>query len=173
MCIVEGKLPEELMDYYRPSYLLALHKDEDDPTQLRPIGIAVALRRVASAHIAKCSSPHLAAFLCPMQYGIGIKGGVELLSTAMTIECEKFLAREKSRLMLSLDLKNFFNSCSRRATLHVLKRNFPALAPYFERTYGDANKSYYELPDGGYGVILMHEGYPQGDPLSPITAASY
>ena len=50
--IFTNKLPSAIKPYLRDTYLFCLHKDPDDPTKLRPIGVPTAIRRIIGNHIA-------------------------------------------------------------------------------------------------------------------------
>lgn len=51
--IYQGNIPSKAKHFFTDTYLFCLHKDPDDNTKLRPIGIPSAIRRILASHIAK------------------------------------------------------------------------------------------------------------------------
>jgi hypothetical protein len=51
--IFTNKVPPALQPYLRDTYLFCLHKDPNDPSKLRPIGVPTAIRRIIGNHIAR------------------------------------------------------------------------------------------------------------------------
>ncbi|MGH7955143.1 MAG: hypothetical protein ACREOZ_04200, partial [Gloeomargaritales cyanobacterium] len=70
-----------------------------------------------------------------------------------------------------MDLKNMFNSISRKKARHMLCRHFPQLVGLFDLMYLIPAKVWVQLPRGEWEHILQIEGFPQGCPLSPFFAA--
>ena len=166
--IGEGRLPENTVQFFNPNFFFALHKQLEDDTDLRPIGIATALRRLSSAHYSVCSSPYVASKLAPLQMGIGISGGIDFITMTARMKAEKYIHEKYGRTMAFLDLTNQFNNASREKLKEILTSDFPCLLGYFNAAYESTNRCWYEKPDGGWDFILQLEGYTQGDPLSGL-----
>ena len=169
--ISTGCLPTELTQFFNANFFFALHKDKDDTSNLRPIGIATALRRVTSTHLSNCSSPYAAALMAPIQMGIGISGGLDFITMTARMRAERHIHKKYERTMIFLDLTNQFNNASRAKLEELLTLHFPCLLGYFNSTYSTTNKCWYEKPDGGWDYILQKEGVTQGDPLSGLLSS--
>jgi len=46
--VINGEIPEQFKIFLRQTYLVALEKDPEDKTKLRPLGVPSAIRRIAS-----------------------------------------------------------------------------------------------------------------------------
>eukprot|EP00957_Ditylum_brightwellii_P064047 4858673-Ditylum_brightwellii.AAC.1 len=73
--------------------------------------------------------------------------------------------------MLSLDLKNMFNTMSREKCRHVLSTKFPHLLCLFDALYRWANKVHVRKEDGTLETFLQFEGFALGCPLSGVFSA--
>ena len=51
--IYQNNLPESVKYYFTDVFLFCLHKDPNDHTKLRPLGIPTAIRRLIGTHVAK------------------------------------------------------------------------------------------------------------------------
>ena len=51
--LFNGQIHETTVPYVTSTYLFCLHKDAEDPTKLRPLGVPTAIRRILSSHVAK------------------------------------------------------------------------------------------------------------------------
>ena len=129
--IGDDRLPKHTVQFFNPNFFFALHKQFYDDTDLRPIGIATALRRLSSAHFSVCSSPYVASKLAPLQMGIGISGGIDFITMTARMKAEKYIHKKYGRTMAFLDLTNQFNNASREKLKEILTSDFPCLLGYF------------------------------------------
>ena len=174
--IIGARLPPETQQAFSSFYFVALHKDPDNLTKLRPIGIGSALRRVASAVALQTLQPHIQQLLVPLgQFGINLPGGIDFTIHTTLLEIEKYLPHHANsqRALLLLDIHNMFNAVSRHAARHELMQHqyLCALVPFFDYLYDHDNTVWYKTPLGTYNSFLQREGFAQGCPLSGLLAA--
>ncbi len=103
--------------------------------------------------------------LLPIQYAIGISGGCEVVVHTVTNWVHHILQDEGENVILKLDLKNAFNSISRRAIRRGVLTYAPQLLRYYDWIYG-AHTSIF-LKDGSE-IAKSECGVRQGDPLGPL-----
>ena len=175
--ILANTVPPTIARLLRSNRFIAFHKDPNDPTKLRPIGIGTAYRRIVGALITTTFATDFATFLLPQgQVGIAVHGGIEFLIHSAQAQLDHYIqqpianANNPHRALLLLDIVNMFNETSRDCAKDVLlsQPQFRSILPYFDLMYGDANHCYFRTPDGTQDSFLQHEGFPQGDPLASI-----
>jgi hypothetical protein len=177
--ILSNDIPKSIVPFLSANRFIALHKDPNDDSKLRPIGIGTAYRRIAGAVIMTLYANRFSSFLLTEgQFGIAISGGIDFLLHSAQAQLHQYIDRPLAsnqaphRALLSLDITNMFNAVSRDAARAVLANNsqFHALLPYFDLMYGSSNRCFFTCPDGSSDYFLQHEGFPQGDPLAPVLA---
>ncbi|MGH7954424.1 MAG: reverse transcriptase domain-containing protein, partial [Gloeomargaritales cyanobacterium] len=177
--ILENKLPSEATSFFTSSRLIALHKSSEDDLKLRPIAIGSALRRLICGHVSRVHCPYFAEVLVPYQWGIGVPNGLDFIYLTTSKLVEKYVSRSEeemkhnppSRALVQLDLKNMFNSVSRKKARQLIRLHFSHLIGLFDLMYKFPAKVWYQLPRGEWQHFLQIEGFPQGCPLSPFFAA--
>jgi len=180
--LANNMVPDGVRESAVSVYFSALYKDYDkDKMAIRPLGIGTAYRRLAAAIMARVFSKSAAAFLLPLNFGVGVKGGVDIAFHFANAQCEKWVFRSAeetvsadkgpSRCFISLDLVNMFNRMSRRECRQILEMHIPSLLPLFDATYGGTNTVWYQTPDGPFTSFQQEEGFAQGDPLAPLFAS--
>ena len=176
--ILARELPPEFEKFFTSSTLTALHKDpENNPLNLRPIGVGGVLRRFTSSLIAH--NTQFADYLLPLQWGVGVKGGMNHIIHTAQILTEKYIDRETSdmrnnpptRCLLLLDFKNMFNNCSRDVALKKIEILYPHLLPFVKTLYDNSTIVWVKKEDGTMTKIYQLEGFAQGCPLAPILSA--
>ena len=177
--IFNGGTHTDMEAYFTNTYLFCLYKDPDDPTQLRPIGIPTALRRIITIHIARVYRQRFARHLLPHNYAVGIDGGMDFVVRASQLAIEKYITEPMAqdlpdaptRCYISLDLKNMFNEISRNKIFEIVEAKFPELLPFIALLYKNPGTVFYRMTDGSWQTQSMEEGVNQGCPLSSILAA--
>ena len=176
--ILARELPPEYEKFFTSSTLTALHKDiENNPLNLRPIGVGGVLRRFTSSLIAH--NTQFADYLLPLQWGVGVKGGMDHIIHTAQILTEKYIDREvedmrknpPTRCLLLLDFKNMFNNCSRDVALKKIEQLYPHLLPFIKTLYDNSTIVWVRKEDGTMTKIYQLEGFAQGCPLAPILSA--
>ena len=175
--VANGKIPKSLISIYRTTYLVALEKDPDDNTKLRPLGIPSAVRRITANTIANETKAQFADHLLPYNYAVGIKGGIDFITSTVRLAVEKYITNQTelgllpTRALVSLDIRNMFNAISRHKLREIVREEFPRLTAFVDCLYEEQGKSIVKMDDGEWEEIPVCEGFSQGCPLSPILAA--
>ena len=175
--IINGEVPTKFKHFLRTTYLVALEKDPDDKTKLRPLGVPSAIRRIAAIIVIKQYSATFAEHILPFNYAIGISGGCDVIVKTLQLAVDKYIIDKEnnnelpSRCLVSLDIRNMFNAISRERLREVIAEKFPSLEPFADLIYDGAGETFVKLEDGSWTVIPVVEGFSQGCPASPVFAA--
>jgi hypothetical protein len=125
--IYNGQIHQLVVPFLTSTYLFCLHKDMDDPSKLRPIGIPTAIRRILASHVAKTFRTDFARHLLPYNYAIGVPNGMDFVVKAIQLQVDRFISQPQlrgdspSRVLVSLDLKNMFNEISRESIFEIIE----------------------------------------------------
>ncbi|KAL7506974.1 hypothetical protein ACHAXN_005043 [Cyclotella atomus] len=125
--VTNGEVPEQFQTFLRQTYLVALEKDPDDKTKLRPLGVPSAIRRIAAIIVLKEYSPIFADHLLPFNYAIGVSGGVDIIVKTIQLAVDKYIIKKETngklptRALVSLDIKNMFNAVSRERLWEIFR----------------------------------------------------
>ena len=133
----------------------------------RPLGAGTALRRIAAGFLCLSMRSGFGAQLGPLQLGVGVRHGPELVALAMRLALEA----HSGWVAVKLDFKNAFNMCSRAAFLRYAARHFPALLLFLLAAYG-APPYITALGPDGWVRFLSQRGCTQGCPLGPFCFAA-
>ncbi len=131
--VVNGDVGPKVKFLLRTTYTVALHKDPDDDTKLRPLGIPTAIRRIAAILIISKYRSDFAKYLLPYNYAVGVSGGIDFITTTLRLGVERYITDPESkgefpsRALVSLDIRNMFNAISREKLIEVISREFPHL----------------------------------------------
>lgn len=174
--ILNHQVPPAISPLLAASHFMALHKDPEDPTKLRPISMGSALRRVAGKYIMEVYSTAFATYLLPLgQFGIALQGGMQLAIDSARAQLHRYIDSPPAptRALLLLDLRNMFNCVSRQAIRDTLLDHTPfnPLVPFVDLLYSQPNTCYYRDSEGNLGHFLQQEGVAQGCPLGPVLAS--
>eukprot|EP00598_Pedospumella_elongata_P004654 CAMPEP_0184971534 /NCGR_PEP_ID=MMETSP1098-20130426/3751_1 /TAXON_ID=89044 /ORGANISM="Spumella elongata, Strain CCAP 955/1" /LENGTH=1204 /DNA_ID=CAMNT_0027493679 /DNA_START=193 /DNA_END=3807 /DNA_ORIENTATION=- len=136
---------------------------------LRPLGIGDPWYRLGAQMITARISAETAAHLAPLQVGSGMPSGCEIAARTMQIalDCDGGGAAGDVCL-ISIDIRNAFNSIRRKHILQGIRDHCPGLEPYFRLFYGRATEL--RLSSGELAVP-SGTGVRQGDPLAMILFA--
>eukprot|EP00957_Ditylum_brightwellii_P097433 7420947-Ditylum_brightwellii.AAC.1 len=122
-----------------------------------------------------------AACLESNNFGVGVVGGSHFVAFTIITEYQKPVFRSKKQIkdgniptkcLLSLDLKNMFNTMSQEKCRKILSKKFPNLLCLFDALYKRANKVHVRKEDDTLETFLQFEGFAQGCPLSGVFSAS-
>ena len=161
--VASGHIPEFASLALSSSRLIALPKSIGD---VRPIAIGEVFRRASARAICFHMRNHFARFFAPIQHGVSTSNGSEILIHHIQL----LLDRHPDWVVLKTDVRNAFNSISRRAIAERLLANFPSLMPHFRRMYGHSGSLVFAT-DSEHVILSSEEGVHQGDPLGPFLFA--
>ena len=175
--VVNGDVPEKVQNILRTTYLVALQKDPEDLSKLRPLGVPSAIRRVAAVLILATHRAKFARELLPFNYAIGVNGGIDVITTTLRLGLDKFMRKPEldgklpSRALVSLDIRNMFNAVSRQKLREIMRKRFPELENFADMLYEKDGRTAVKLHDGRWTYLSVCEGFAQGCPMSPVFAA--
>ena len=106
----------------------------------------------------------LASYLRPTQRGVGVKGGTEQLAHAVRVTLES----RPDWCVLSVDIKNAFNSIARSAILRQALAHIPEVSDFVFGFYGGEAPA---LWLGKNDLFLSLRGVQQANPLGPALFA--
>jgi hypothetical protein len=153
------------------SRLIALDKTRgagaaDGSLSLRPIAIGEVWVRLAGL-CALQAGAHPGASLAPLQLGVGVKGGAQIMGHALRAGTEA-----AGIVTLQVDIRNAFNTVSRTAMLAQIAERQPRLLPFARWAYSQSSQLYADpLSEDlqGQGLVLESQaGVRQGDPCGPL-----
>ena len=124
-----------------------------------PLNIGSAIYRLVSRLIAIRFTKLVGEKLAPLQFCIGVPGGVES-NAAITETCYY-----NNLDVVSVDLKNGCNLIPRSLVYKQLKSLCPVLLPYFVQTHGKPSNAYCL---NGFKIGTVEQGVRQGDPMASL-----
>lgn len=95
--IANGKLPPKIVQILRTTYLVALSKDPNDHTNLRPLGIPSAIRRITAISVIQVNQRRFAQYLLPFNVAIGVNAGIDLITNTFRLGVERYMIYHKQR----------------------------------------------------------------------------
>ena len=148
-------LPPAVAKLWSTARLVAVPKPNG---KIRPIAIGDTLLRAVSRCVARSRMKHWGGVLSPVQYAIGVPGGIELIPRLVAAALEK-----ADQVAVLLDLKNAYNSISRIRILEDATRLDPEAGPFLASILAAPTP----LLFNGTQLCLSTEGVRQGDPCAP------
>ena len=127
----------------------------------RPLGIGEAWYRYVTRCAVRMEGESVGRQLLPLQLGCGVRGGCEIAGRLGQI----ILDASSDVVIVSLDMKNAFNTMPRGLMLRGLLKYAPSLSKWFKWAYG--RSSPLVLSDGTLGGTSQ-TGCRQGDPLAAL-----
>jgi hypothetical protein len=147
----------ELLD----STLIGLEKP--DNRGLRPIAIGEVWFRLAGL-CAMAACPGAGAALAPLQLGVGVKGGSQIIGHALRTGIET----DPDCVTLQMDFQNAFNTVSRSAMLAAVAERQPGLLPFAIWGYQQPSRLLVDGAPEGEAPIMSECGVRQGDPCGGL-----
>ena len=174
--IANGDVDETIKKYLTTTYFVALQKDLQDITKLRPLGVPSAIRRITAALVINRYKSQFATNLLPYNYAVGINGGVDVITHSIRLGVDKYITKREAnnelptRALVSVDIKNMFNAISRQKLRQLISESFPSLSAFADLLYDEPGKIRLKRDDGTWDEHPVPEGFTQGCPISPIFA---
>jgi hypothetical protein len=150
--------------YFTDVYLFCLHKDPNNHSKLRPLGIPTSIRQLIATHVARSLKSKFASHLLPYNYTVGISDGTSFIIKAMQLAIEKFIDAPQqahcspTRAVVFFDLTNQFKSISHSEFFNVIAEHFPELLPLTTLFYSNANTVHHKWSNGTWRQLLMKKG---------------
>jgi hypothetical protein len=130
-------------------------------TGWRPLGIGEAWYRLITRCAVRAEGESVGRQLLPLQLGCGVRGGCEIAGRLGQI----ILDAHGEVVLVSLDMKNAFNTMPRALMLRGLLKYARSLSKWFKWSYGRGTPLV--LSDGTFGGTSA-TGCRQGDPLAAL-----
>ena len=167
--ILKGRISERFRNHLTNVRLCLIPKSSNpSETKYRPIGVGETIFRLLGRTILNKIGKEIGEKVAPYQLAVGISGGVEIAaSIAGILDAinNSQPADDHPFAMMSIDIKNAFNSIRRSHVLRGLRRHCPSLIPFFSTVYGQAVNLRWN--DGSI-IGTASTGVIQGDPLSTL-----
>ena len=175
--IANGDVSTGMGKFLRQTYQVALEKDPEDKTKLRPLGVPSAIRRIAAIAILSEYSATFAEHLLPFNFAVGVGGGCDVVAKTIQLGVDKYITTPinkngiPTRALVSLDIRNMFNAISREKLREIIAEEFNTLEGFADLLYEEAGETFVKLENGTWKIISVEEGFSQGCPCSPLFAA--
>jgi hypothetical protein len=153
--ILSGKLPHlpVLLD-------CSLHAfEKPGGNGIRPIAVGEVLVRLAGL-CAMAACPGAGPALAPLQLGVGVKGGSQIVGHSLRSGIEA----DPGSITVQLDFRNAFNSVHREAMLAAIAEHEGSLLPFAAWKYGKPSRLFPVGAPEGTAHIPSQDGIRQGDP---------
>ena len=167
--ILQGRTSDHIRSYLTDVRLCLIPKSDNPlhPTY-RPIGVGETIFRLLGRTILAKVGKTIGGQIAPLQLAVGIPGGVEIaasLAGMLDAINDSQPTDDSSFAMMSIDIRNAFNSIRRSHVLQGLRSYCPSLIPFFHLVYGKAVNLRWS--DGSI-IGTASTGVIQGDPLSTL-----
>ena len=159
--LAAGQAPPSVLPHLCGATLLASPKEKGGH---RPIAVGEVLRRLTSKCLAMVCRSLAFSSLTPLQLGVGVKGGCEVIVHAVSNLLSS--SSPSSCWTLMLDFTNAFNSVNREAMFVQIRQRIPSIAAWMESCY-----SCQPILHFGQDYVFSCCGVQQGDPLGPLDFA--
>ena len=161
--LASGKGPRSLSMHLAGASLVALAKENGD---VRPIAVGEVLRRLTSKCLCSAVRRDAQGFFGSLQVGVACPLGLEAAIHTISQYCERNAA-STSKIVMTIDFHNAFNSLDRNALLAACRRDFPTLAAWASWCYSVPSRLLYNER-----VVSSTAGVQQGDNLGPLLFAA-
>ena len=165
--IANGDVPIEVRPFMFGARLIALLKKDDT---LRPIACGEFFRRMAGKHLCSLAIPAAGPRLLSRgQFGVGVKGGGEALTSALRRLGNAIALMAPSAnpddtpVCLKVDMSNAFNLNARQIFITAAENYCPVLSRHVRAAYATHSLLFF-----GSHSFYSAEGEQQGDPLGPL-----
>ena len=136
--LASGKDPKSVSAFLSGGRLIALNKgkfSEGQCTDIRPLVVGEALRRLTGKCLCSILRDKFSTFFQPSQFGVACKAGVE----RVVHNLRKYIDdgwMSGDFVVCKVDMSNAFNRVSRQAVLDECSSFFPELLPWVSWCYG-------------------------------------
>jgi len=124
--------------------------------------------------ILKQFTPLSAQHLLPFNFAVGVHRGCDMVIHTIRNGVEKYITQPQqkqclpSRSLVSLDIKNMFNSISREKLIFLIRKRYPNLAPFAEALYAEPGYSIVKMSDGLMGLTRLSQSQKVSHKAAPF-----
>jgi hypothetical protein len=129
---------------------------------VRPLACGDPIRRLVAKCFCIAGKDDIENAFAGRNYGVGCKGGVEVVAHSLRDTLEKY--KDSNLGLLKIDFRNAFNEVSRTHFIEAACKMFPAMTNWTMWCYGDPSMLLYDH----LHIIMSMLGVQQGDPLGPL-----
>ena len=158
--IAFGMLPPDAMEALKVGEIIALEKSAQE---VRPLLLGSSLKRMGLRAIVRAKRDQLTEAAGEHQYGVGRKGGTELL--LRKLEAQKEV--RPTAIFLKVDLKAAFQTMERPPAFIAIDQKVPELAEVLRTWYTGTVKHLWRNAAGRFQEVESSRGFDQGCPLAP------
>ena len=138
---------------------------KDKPNEIRPLAIGSVYLRLAQTAALTPLADQLREYFTPLQYGIGLKSGAELMTHAI----RSHLELNPNHVVVKCDARNAFNAFNRDRIWCTVDKHFPSLSNLIRFSYGVPSELLYAEPQTRPTTIQSTVGSRQGCVLGSLT----
>lgn len=156
--LLDGTLPEPVLQYSLMGKYFGIEKDEQDPSNVRPIIIGELFWKIVGGLAMSNNTIEMAGNQYGIKHPLGVSGPI--------LKIREKYAKNINTAIATFDIVNAFNTAKRlKVAKALLEGTDRATMKYFLRLY--AKPSVYLSP-AGLNPIIASDGFRQGDLLSSL-----
>ena len=120
----------------RTTYLVALQKDSNDLSKLRPLGVQSAIRRITAVLLLMNYRSRFAEHILPFNYAIVVNVSIYMITNTVCLGVDKFIKEEEqnnnlpTQALVSLHIRNIFNEISCQKLREIIETKHPELQSF-------------------------------------------
>ncbi len=134
-----------------------------DRTQVRPVAVGLALRRLITAMITSVINPKINSIVGKLNFGT-VRNGIPIFAELMNRLIRKNFELNSQPAIVEFDIKNAFNEVWRSSIRKSCKKHCPEILQFYDFVYGKHSMLYYR--DGF--KLMSTRGFQQGDGLASM-----
>ena len=158
-CLALGLVPDDVMHALRAGEVVAFEKDDG---AVRPLLVGSAIRRLGLKALMKVKKECVSDAVGPHQYGVGRKGGAELLIKKLEAQAEV----RPGAAFIKADVKAAFQRLLRSKAFDAVTRKDAELGQVLKEWYEGTSSHLWRNAAGRFETVSSNEGFDQGCPLA-------
>lgn len=161
--LINGDLPQIALKFMANGEISAIAKTLNPQGPIRPIANGDIFRKIVASILLTKHKTQIVEVLGTNQLGVGQSNGMESIIHLFNASLEA----DQTWDLVSIDIRNAFNSIFRKIILVNLSVKFPSMLSYFKTFYYEKNIMWYNMLTQ-IREVLSEEGGMQGDSLMPF-----
>ena len=153
------ELPDDVLQAMRSGEVIGLEKDAND---VRPLVVGSTLRRLALRALMRVKKEDITQAAGPHQYGVGRKGGANLLIKSLVAQTEV----RPSAVFVKVDLKRAFQTLDRGQAFAEMALAVPDVSGSLACWYAGTSEHLWRDAAGHFEKVVSSRGFDQGCPLA-------